>query len=91
MISRGTDEQFFERVINRLATVNQRIADDQANLGKGYRIGHSFFCALPKDQALDLAHYRRIIQWEIEPLLREYWFDNPEKAENQIKELMLVD
>ncbi len=36
LIGRGTDEQFLERVINRLTTVNQRIAEDHANLGKGY-------------------------------------------------------
>jgi 5-methylcytosine-specific restriction enzyme B len=91
LIGRGTDEQFLDRVINRLTTINQRIAEDHANLGKGYRIGHSFFCALPEERGLDLALYRRIIQWEIEPLLREYWFDNPEKAESLIKDLMLVD
>ncbi|PHP66924.1 restriction endonuclease [Zhengella mangrovi] len=91
LVRRGTDEHFLDRVINRLMIVNQRIAEDQANLGKGYRIGHSFFCSLPKGHSLDLAHYRRIVQWEIEPLLREYWFDNPDKAESLIKELMLVD
>ena len=91
LIGRGTDEQFLERVINRLMTVNQHIAEDHANLGKGYQIGHSFFCTLPEERVLDFAVYRRIIQWEIEPLLREYWFDNPEKADSLIKELMLVD
>lgn len=91
LVGRGTDEQFLERVINRITAVNQRIAEDHANLGKGYQIGHSFFCALPEERCLDLTLYRRIIQWEIEPLLREYWFDNPEKAESLIKELMLVD
>lgn len=91
LIDRGTNEQFLERVINRLTIVNQQIAEDQANLGKGYRIGHSFFCALPEGRVLDLPLYRRIVRWEIEPLLREYWFDNPEKAENLIAELLLVD
>jgi len=91
LIGRGTEEKFFERVIDRLATVNQHIAEDHANLGKGYRIGHSYFCTLPEERGLDLALYLRIIRWEIEPLLREYWFDNPEKAESLIKELKLVD
>jgi 5-methylcytosine-specific restriction protein B len=91
LLTRDTDEQFLDRVINRLVTVNQKIAEDHANLGKGYRIGHSFFCALPEDKPLDLGLYRRIIRWEIEPLLREYWFDSPDKAEGLIKELMLVD
>ena len=91
LLTRGTDEQFLDRVINRLVTVNHKIAEDHANLGKGYRIGHSFFSALPDDKALDLGLYRRIIRWEIEPLLREYWFDSPEKADRLVKELMLVD
>ena len=91
LLARETDEQLLDRVINRLVTVNQKIAEDNANLGKGYRIGHSFFCALADGKALDLGLYRRIIRWEIEPLLREYWFDTPEKAEDLVKELMLVD
>ncbi len=74
-----------------MGTLNEEISSDTANLGPGFQIGHSFFCALPKERGLDLALYLRIIRWEIEPLLREYWFDNPEKAESLIKELKLVD
>jgi hypothetical protein len=31
--------------------------------------------------------YRSIIEYEIKPLLREYWFDDPDKANKEIERL----
>jgi 5-methylcytosine-specific restriction enzyme B len=57
-------------------------------LGPGYQIGHSFFVPTDAAQTLDAAWYRRIIQYEIAPLLKEYWFDNPETAETRTANLL---
>ena len=64
-----------------MTALNSEIADDKVRLGLGYRIGHSFFVPSDGAQPLDAAWYRRTVQHEIAPLLREYWFDNPEAAE----------
>lgn len=60
----------------RLTELNKDIAYD-ANLGDGFRIGHSYFC--PADGPLTEAHYFRAVEGKVVPLLREYWFDNEEK------------
>src|SRR5262249_23208527 len=43
---RGADRTFVETVVARMSALNVRIAEDIANLGPGYRIGHSFFCTV---------------------------------------------
>ena len=70
-----------------MTSVNKAIADDSVNLGPGFRIGHSFFCptAAPDDW---LDWYIDVIRHEITPLLREYWFDDPEKAEQWADQLL---
>lgn len=42
-------------------------------------IGHSYFCG--SGAALTEKGYEQAIRHEIMPLLREYWFDNPERVE----------
>ncbi len=81
----GIDAHITERMLH----LNTRIAEDSASLGPGFRIGHSFFC-LDRDQwPIDEQRYERIIDTEIAPLLREYWFDNPKRAEQRIRDLRL--
>jgi 5-methylcytosine-specific restriction protein B len=45
-------EELINRVIDRMENLNEAIASDSQNLGRGYRIGHSFFC--PKDRGVSL-------------------------------------
>ncbi len=63
----------FDRLINCIKELNDTIADDES-LGEGFCIGHSYFCDL--DEASDEA-LSAIIDYEIIPLLKEYWFDEP--------------
>ena len=72
----------------RIGALNADIESDKANLGKGFCIGHSFFCyppAVEENQELSgdaqRGWYDRVIDYEILPLLEEYWFDNPNKAD----------
>ncbi len=66
----------FDRLIQCVERLNNAIADDDS-LGEGFCIGHSFFCNLDEvtDQALS-----GIVEYEIIPLLKEYWFDEPVKV-----------
>lgn len=78
LLGRGASPALVQRVRSRVGKVNQLIADDES-LGQGYLIGHSYFCAGP-GESLDDDWYERIVRYELEPLLREYWFDRPERS-----------
>ncbi len=68
----------FDNLIRCVEQLNSAIAGD-ASLGEGFCIGHSYFCNLKEvnDQALF-----RIVEYELIPLLKEYWFDEPVKVKN---------
>ncbi|MFC2131329.1 AAA family ATPase [Bacteroidota bacterium] len=74
-------------IIDRMNALNENISKDNKNLGEGYRIGHSYFCP-EKGITPDRKWYEGVIFSEIEPLLREYWFDNKEKVKDEIKKLL---
>ena len=57
--------------------LNAYITDDES-LGEGFRIGHSFFCNLNEKDVEEQLNY--IIEYEIIPLIKEYWFDEPDKV-----------
>ena len=75
-----------DTIVPRLKALNETIEKDSA-LGKGFRIGHSFFCPDIQEKALDEEWYRRVIRTEIAPLIHEYWFDNLDQAETLIDAL----
>ncbi|MDE2805516.1 MAG: AAA family ATPase [Gemmatimonadota bacterium] len=82
------DEDLVNKIVDRLSALNERIRADRKNLGPGFEIGHSFFCPGDDDEGLDDSWYEAIVRREIEPLLREYWFDRPEHVEEQIRVLL---
>jgi 5-methylcytosine-specific restriction enzyme B len=86
LINNGVDEGIVERIVSRIESLNQQIKED-ANLGKGFQIGHSYFCNFHNSSG-DEDWYKFIVQHEIGPLLEEYWFDNEDKAQVQIQRLI---
>ncbi len=81
----GSDQTLVAAVSARLQSLNQVIAEDQ-NLGPGFTIGHSYFCgngsALTEDACLSAVRH------EIVPLLKEYWFDDPERVKEWTEKLL---
>ena len=75
----------FDRLIACVERLNSAISTDES-LGEGFRIGHSFFCNLTKGQ-VDGTAIPNIVEYEIIPLLKEYWFDEPTKVRNWSDEL----
>lgn len=65
----------FNALVEAVKHLNNVISDD-ASLGPGFCIGHSYFCD-PEDDIE--AWLRNIVDYDIDPMLREYWFDNREK------------
>lgn len=74
----GLASEKFDHLINSIENLNSAIAADDS-LGEGFCIGHSYFCNLKKvtDQALS-----GIVEYELIPLLKEYWFDEPTKVKD---------
>ena len=86
LIRAGADEDLTREIAEKMTELNDRIEGDK-NLGKGFKIGHSYFC--PHGEVVpDRRWFQRVIRGEIEPLLREYWFDDPSEAENATEELL---
>ncbi|WP_052354144.1 AAA family ATPase [Flectobacillus major] len=86
--SQGLDNAFIDRIIEKLTALNQIISQDR-NLQKSFQIGHSYFTNFPMGENPQ-KWYKRIIQLEIAPLLEEYWFDQHEKAEEAINDLLAI-
>ncbi|PZO40732.1 MAG: hypothetical protein DCE92_01935 [Alphaproteobacteria bacterium] len=79
--ARGASAGLIAGVVQGMQELNAAIADDRVNLGPGFQIGHSFFT--PSDsQTPDKAWFQRVVETEIRPLLEEYWFDAPDRAED---------
>lgn len=58
-------------LVAKIEELNKAIENDD-NLGKGFMIGHSYLCA---DDRLSDEALKAIVQYEIIPLLEEYWYD----------------
>ncbi|MEE8723279.1 MAG: AAA family ATPase [Atopobiaceae bacterium] len=65
-------------LIAAVERLNAAIAEDDT-LGEGFCIGHSYFCGLKPEDATD-AKLAAIVDYELVPMLREYWFDDPAKV-----------
>ena len=71
------------RIRTRVKQLNDTIRSD-GQLGRGFCVGHSYFCQVPSGRAPAADWYQQIIENEIRPLLEEYWFDAPDRAEEAI-------
>jgi 5-methylcytosine-specific restriction enzyme B len=86
--ARSMNPDLIQLIMERLTELNAEISADPF-LGENYQIGHSFF--LPRGDnfaGLNKEWYQGIVRTEIIPLLKEYWFDNPRKAEEAEKKLL---
>lgn len=77
----------FAPLIDKVVKLNNAIAEDDS-LGEGFKIGHSYFCT--EDSIVSNEWLNSIIDYEIKPLLSEYWFDEKQKAKIWIDELKAV-
>lgn len=66
----------FDSLITCVEDLNARISQD-SSLGEGYCIGHSYFCELKEVDDVTLSN---IVEYELIPLLSEYWYDEPGKV-----------
>lgn len=78
----GIGDSHLYKLVEAVVKLNETIAND-GSLGNGFCIGHSYFCNLTYNN-LPL---RNIVEYDIIPMLREYWFDSDEKFSEESKKL----
>lgn len=76
-------ESASSRALNRLV---ETVKSLNQCLDKGFRIGHSFFCGLRLEEALE-PQLAAVVNHELIPQLEEYWFDEPERVQEWAERL----
>ena len=89
-LARETDmpRELREWINTKLFDLNETIAK-HPSLNENYAVGHSFFC--PRERTPEEGWnewYETIVEYEIRPLLREYWFDDPDTAQTEANKLL---
>ena len=72
------DNKKFEALVGCVQSLNEKITADES-LGEGFCIGHSYFCNMEPDEVTD-EKLQSIVEYELIPMLKEYWFDEPLKV-----------
>ena len=70
-----------DQLVKAIVELNKVIESDDS-LGAGFCIGHSYLCNL--DNRTDL---KNIVEYDIIPMLREYWFDNNDRFNQEAQKL----
>lgn len=73
----------YNELIRKIIELNKEIANAPC-LGNGFRIGHSYLCT---NNIIDDNWLKSVIEFEIAPLIKEYWFEEPEKYNSWISKL----
>ncbi|MBU5337014.1 AAA family ATPase [Intestinibacter bartlettii] len=81
---KGLNSEKFITLVEKVKLLNKEIKED-FSLGEGFCIGHSYFFSdeISKESSLDEIdmYIEEIIEFDIIPLLKEYWFDDYDKIE----------
>lgn len=76
----------FDRLIATVEQLNDTIANDDS-LGEGFCIGHSYFCT---NATVTDDWMKSVVEFELIPLLKEYWFDEAAKVKDWSRTLREV-
>lgn len=76
----------YNKLISEIKSINEMIRVD-SSLGDGCAIGHSFLCPEGK---IDEEWLRSVIEYDLIPLIKEYWFDNIENFNDCSQRLQSV-
>ena len=73
----GLNNDMFNDLIQKIKELNREISLDKS-LGKGFCIGHSYFCGR---ESCTEDWLRSVVNYDIIPMLSEYWFDDAAKLQ----------
>lgn len=68
----------FNELIEQIVALNVEISRDKS-LGNGFCIGHSYFCGQTEETCTD-EWMQAVVDYDILPMLSEYWFDDETKV-----------
>lgn len=83
---KSLSSELFDRIIDAIKALNKTIESD-STLGKGFCIGHSYFC---NQEVFDKVWLQNVIDFDVAPMLSEYWFDDADKADQEINKLSSI-
>ena len=81
----GLSDSRFKDLVDEVESLNRAIAEDES-LGEGFCIGHSYFCNMTPETCTDAA-LASIMDYELIPMLKEYWFDESDNVEEWVGKL----
>lgn len=73
----GLNNETLNELVNKVKDLNREISLDKS-LGKGFCIGHSYFCG--RDICTE-EWLHSIVDYDVLPMLSEYWFDDASKLQ----------
>jgi 5-methylcytosine-specific restriction protein B len=85
LASKGLSAGMVEHICSAVTKVNSKIKED-INLGEGFQIGHSYFCAFTTNED-ENKWWNEILSFELKPLLDEIWFDDSTIVSEVLKQL----
>ena len=88
LLEADVEDSLVKLIDERMLALNERIHNDSKNLGPGFEIGHSYFVPSGDEESLDKEWYRGVIRSQVEPLLREYWFDQGGQVDEFVADLL---
>lgn len=74
------DNRTFDELISEIIKLNEEISRDKS-LGKGFCIGHSYFCGKTKETCSS-EWMQSVVDYDILPMLSEYWFDDDTRVQH---------
>jgi 5-methylcytosine-specific restriction enzyme B len=83
--SLGLSETLIQHISKVIPAINKQIASDE-NLGKGFQIGHSYFCNYNKETD-EKNWWNQIVNYELKPLIEEMWIDDEKQTKAVLSQL----
>ena len=79
----GLNSEKLDKLVDEIKSLNNAIIEDKS-LGKGFCIGHSYLCGA---ETYSKEWLQGVVEYDILPMLAEYWFDELDKYEEWKKRL----
>ena len=79
----GLNSEKLNKLVEEVKSLNTAIIEDKS-LGKGFCIGHSYLCGA---ETCSEEWLQGVVEYDILPMLAEYWFDELDKYEEWKKRL----
>ena len=85
LLRNGFSTEMIQNIIQKINHLNS-IIREEIDLGEGFQVGHSYFCP-DGNGPYNNNWYEKKIKYKVEPLLKEYWFDNPGRVQSLLEDL----